>query len=494
MDMNQKRFHMVGLVILAVALLLPAAACQSGGGDLGANVTQLYNNAREWWILQGAKDRIEQIRKGNTYLTIVDDNGTPVRGARIYFEQQTHDFLFGSNLSPLGPGGPNMINQNWANAYTALFNYGTLPFYWDSYEPVQGNTNEQSLRAMADWARKRGIVTKGQPLISADAVPPWAPPPVQDMQNALEKRVKSTTSAFCGLTDYWDVVNEPISAQRANNPVGNWLNVRTPAIACADALGWAKSGCPKGVAIINDYRTDQDYRDLLQNIIRQKGHFDAIGIESYMQRGNWPLYQVWDICERFKDFDVPIHFSEVAVISGAFNTAVGNQLPAQWPSTPQGEAQQADYVQKFYTLLFSHPSVQAITWWDFSDEGAWQGAPAGLLRKDMSKKPAYDRLLKLIRNDWWTRGNVYTADDGKAVFSGFYGSYKVNVEKEDKKVEASISVTRGLDNKAKIQLKGYIQKPPTPLQELIWPYLVAAAVIAIIVLILNWVAKLRRRI
>jgi endo-1,4-beta-xylanase len=492
--MNQKRLHIAALVIMMVALILPAAACQSSGGGLGVTVTQLYNNIREWWIFNGAKDRIEQMRKGNANLTIVDDNGTPVRGARIYFEQQSHDFLFGSNLTPLGANGPNGVNQDWANAYTAIFNYGTLPFYWDNYEPKQGENNEQALRAMADWARKRGIVTKGQPLISADAVPAWAPPPVQDMQNALEKRVKETTGAFCGLTDYWDVVNEPISAARVSNPLGNWINARTPAVACADALNWAKAGCPRDVAIINDYRTDQDYRDLLQNIMRQKGKFDAIGIESHMHRGNWPLYQVWDTCDRFADFGVPIHFTEVTVISGAFNTGIGNQAPAPWPSTPQGEAAQADYVEKYYTLLFSHPSVQAITWWDFSDMGAWQGAPAGLLRKDMSKKPAYTRLQKLIKSDWWTRGNVYTADDGTAVFRGFYGSYKLTVEKEGKTIQADLSLARGLDNKLKVQLKGYNQKPPTPLYELAWPYAVAVVMIIIIVLILNFIAKLRRRI
>jgi GH35 family endo-1,4-beta-xylanase len=215
---------------------------------------------------------------------------------------------------------------------------------------------------MADWARKRGIVTVGQPLISSGAVPSWAPPPVQDVQNALEKRVKETTSAFCSLVDYWDVVDEPTNGARTGNPVGNWLNSKTPAVACADALGWAKSGCPKSTVIINDYRTDQDYRDLLQNIVRQKGHFDVIGLESHMHRGVWPLYQVWDICNRFSDFGTPIYFTEVTVLSGAVRTSVGaTQQSGDWPTTPAGEAAQADYVEKFYTLLFSNPSVEAIT-------------------------------------------------------------------------------------------------------------------------------------
>jgi hypothetical protein len=214
-----------------------------------------------------------------------------------------------------------------------------------------------------------------------------------------------------------------------------------------------------------------------------------------MHRGNWPLYQVWDICGRFEDFNVPLFFTEVTVLSGEANTSVGtSQHTGDWPSTEAGEIVQADYVEKFYTLLFSHPSVQAITWWDFSDQGAWQGAPAGLLNKDMTKKPAYNKLLKLIKADWWSSGNVYTDDNGGAVARGFYGAYKVQVEKENKIITTNIRITKNLDNKFKLQLTGYTQKPPTPIQELAWPYLVAAAVIALIVLILNWVAKLKRRI
>ncbi|MBN1375638.1 MAG: endo-1,4-beta-xylanase [Dehalococcoidia bacterium] len=493
--MNRKKVHIAVLAILVAIMALPSAGCQGSGGDLWLTLTQAWNSTREWFIVNGAEDRIEKIRKGDVFIQVVDDNGTAVRNARIYFEQHNHDFLFGSNLSPLGQNGPNAVNQDWADAYTAVFNYGVLPFYWDQYETRERNNNETLLLAMADWSKKRGIITHGQPLISANAVPAWAPPGVEDVQAAMEDRVKANTIAFCGLVDYWTVVDEPLGGQWVNNAVGNWMNSSTPAVACADALVWASSGCPKATMIINDYRTDQDYRDLLQDIVRQKGKFDGIGIQSHMHRGNWPLYQVWDICSRFEDFDVPLFFTEVTVLSGALKTGVDTTQQAEdWPSTTEGEMTQADYVEKFYTLLFSHPSVEAITWWDFSDQGAWQNAPAGLLRKDMTPKPAYDALLKLIRKDWWSFGNVYTNDNGEAVFHGFYGSYKLAVEKEGKIATSNIHLTKGLDNKIKIQLTGYIQEPPTPFHDLAWPYLVAAAVIALIVMILRWVAKIKRRI
>jgi len=492
--MKNKYLNIIVLAMLAVVLVLPSAACVSGSLDTSNPLVQAYNAAREWFIMQGANDRIEKVRRGDASILVLDDNNVPVRGARIYHEQQKHDFLFGSNMALLAKNGPNAVNQQWADAYVALFNYGTLPFYWDTYEVKQGQTSETMLLMMADWAKKRGITTKGAPLIWANSLTAWAPAAVDDMQKAQAGRVRDTVSAFCGKIDYWDVVNEPTMGARANNSLGNWMNARTPSTVCTDALGWARSACPADTLIINDFRTDQDFRELLQNVVRQKGKFDAIGIQSLMHRGNWPLYQVWDTCERFKDFEVPLHFSEVTVLSGNPKVGIASEQQGEWPSTPAGEAAQAEYVEKFYTMLFSHPSVQAITWWDLSDYGASQGAPAGLLRNDMTKKPAYNKLLALVRDNWWTRGNVYTGDDGTARLRGFYGTYKLTVEKEGKRVEAELHLARGLDNRLKVKLTGYRQLPPTPLYLLIWPYVAAAVALTIIILIWRAIAKIRRRI
>ncbi|MHB8084894.1 MAG: endo-1,4-beta-xylanase, partial [Dehalococcoidia bacterium] len=354
--MYRKYLQVIALALLTVALILPSIACQQGGSgaNLGAAITLAYNNVREWFIMFGAQGRIDQLRKGDADITVVDDNGVPVRDARVYFEQQSHDFLFGSNLAPLGQpsNGPNAIDQDWANAYTALFNYGTLPFNWDTYEPKQGQTAEQHLRAMADWARKRDIVTIGSPVISADSVPTWAPPAVNDMQTAQEKRVKEVTGDLCGLVDWWDVVNEPTLGPRSTTSVGNWMKSRTPAVVCSDALSWARSACPKANLLINDFRTDQDFRDVLEGILREHGSYDAIGIETDMLRGNWPLSQVWDVCDRFKELNIPIHFTEVTVLSGSPLTdlTTSGAQAASWPSTPAGELAQADYAEKLYTM------------------------------------------------------------------------------------------------------------------------------------------------
>jgi hypothetical protein len=96
-----------------------------------------------------------------------------------------------------------------------------------------------------------------------------------------------------------------------------------------------------------------------------------------------------------------------------------------WVSTPQGEARQAEEALQHYKTLFSHPLVEGITWWDIAD-GGWLNAPAGLLRRDGSSKPAYEELLNLIRGDWWISPTRLVTDElGKTHFCGFLGDYEL---------------------------------------------------------------------
>ena len=80
-----------------------------------------------------------------------------------------------------------------------------------------------------------------------------------------------------------------------------------------------------------------------------------------------------------------------------------------------------------YTALFSHPQVEAITSWDFTDE-CWLNAPAGLLRRDNSEKPAYHALKSLIHGAWETHEQLVTDAEGYATLTGFKGGYTLTVD------------------------------------------------------------------
>ena len=97
------------------------------------------------------------------------------------------------------------------------------------------------------------------------------------------------------------------------------------------------------------------------------------------------------------------------------------QIP-EWPTTPEGEERQAREMEEMYRFLFAHPLVEAITGWDFTD-GAWLGAPSGVITVENRKKPSYDMLRHLIHEEWKTVEEIRTDENGFARVHGFKGEY-----------------------------------------------------------------------
>jgi len=100
-----------------------------------------------------------------------------------------------------------------------------------------------------------------------------------------------------------------------------------------------------------------------------------------------------------------------------------------WPTTPEGEARQADELVRHYRTLVGHPAVQVVNYWGITDEGAWLDAPSGLLRRDGSRKPAYDALHDLVKGAWWLpRTTARTDADGRVRIAAFAGRYRVEAD------------------------------------------------------------------
>lgn len=369
--------------------------------------------------------RIREHRTGMLRIQVTHRSGKPVAGASVSVEQTRHAFLFGSNIFHLNPADISERQKLYQERFAALLNYATLPFYWGSFEYERGNKQYAKLDAMAKWCQAHGIVTKGHPLVWHEVYPSWAPAEPDQAIPLLEARVREIIGHYRGLITYWDVVNEANnSVMYPRTGVGQWARRDGPVKMVATALRWAREASrgTNNVLLYNDFNITDANVQLLSGL-QQGGMLpDAIGIQSHMHGGTWPMEKVWEVVDRFAAFGKPIHFTEVTVLSG----------PAPSPgqsteTTEEGERRQADYVERFYSVLFSHPSVEAITWWDFSDWLAWQGAPAGFLRKDMSPKPVYDRLMALIKGRWWTNVRGKTDANGTFGTRAFQGEYRITV-------------------------------------------------------------------
>lgn len=70
----------------------------------------------------------------------------------------------------------------------------------------------------------------------------------------------------------------------------------------------------------------------------------------------------------------------------------------------------------------------------------------GLLRFDLSPKPAYFTIKNLIEKKWHTEEETVTNNHGKADFRGFYGKYDVEIEANGKRIIKEISISKNNEN------------------------------------------------
>jgi len=412
----------LGAALAVLALAAPAIAAEGAADPLAPAAVDA---------------RILKHRTAEVTLTITAPDGRPLADAAVTVEQVRHKFLFGCNIFGLRPDDPSDVQKAYQDRFAALLNYATLPFYWGAYERQEGSPDEARLRRMAEWCKAHGIRTKGHPLCWQNVEPPWlAGRPLEEVEKLQLGRITRDVTAFArgDLIWTWDVVNEANNMPDFEGGKGAIPQLcqklgRVELIKRTFAA--ARAANPKAFLLLNDFNTSPKYEALIKDCLAAGVTIDAVGIQSHQHGGAWGGKRAWDVCERFARFGKPLHFTETTIISGdTKRRGDGNTRAADWVTTPEGEERQGREVADFYRTLFSHPAVEAITWWDFSDLRAWQGAPAGLVRKDMSPKPAYEALMKMIKKEWWT-GPVALKTDarGQVKFRGYLGAYSVRTDR-----------------------------------------------------------------
>ena len=404
---------------------------------------------------------IKKNRMTDVTLTITKPDGTPLANQQVTVEQTSHKFLFGTAAFDLIPltngvyeGKEKESAEQRAEMITTLFNAATLPFYWARFEPQRGQPITEKVKNAARWCLDNNMVTKGHPLCWHTLTADW----LLEMSNneilqAQVARIKRDVSEFRGLIDMWDVINEAVimpvfdkydnGITRICREYGRINTIRT-------MFETARESNPAATLLINDFDVSSAYDILVEGCLEAGIKFDVIGIQSHMHQGWWGVEKTLKILENFERFNIPIHFTETTLVSGHLMPPeivdLNDYQVTDWPTTPEGEERQAEQAILHYKTLFTHPLVEGITWWDSSD-GGWLNAPAGLLRKDGSTKPAYTELMKLIKGEWWIPPTKLTTNaNGQIQLSCFSGEYELTYEN----IKTTFSVLK--DNNTTIAL------------------------------------------
>jgi GH35 family endo-1,4-beta-xylanase len=231
------------------------------------------------------------------------------------------------------------------------------------------------------------------------------------LRKAILDRIDDAANATAGLTDQWDVLNEPFDNHDVMDRCGREVMVE-----------WFQRAReklpPECHPFINDYgivaaggATDtphqKHYEETIRFLLEQKAPVEGIGVQSHFGNQPTPPVVALKILDRFGTFKRPIMVTEFDIAT-------------------QDEPYQANYTRDYLTVCFSHPSVAGFLMWGF-----WEGAhwiPSGsMLRRDWSGKPNLAVWEELVLKKWWTDATVVTGADGQASVRGFKGEYAVTV-------------------------------------------------------------------
>ncbi len=380
-------------------------------------------------------------RQSTARLQLTNPDGTPAAGKKVLVNQTSHKFLFGCGafdtveMMRTQDEGKKAFLRERMEKWLGLFNYGTLPFYWGRYEPEEGKTAYPETMEAAKWLRERNVQVKGHPLCWHTACAPWLMQyPNDEILRRQIERIHRDVGAFKGVINLWDVINEVVIMpvfDRYDNAITRICKELGRVGLVKKVFDAAKETDPDAVLLINDFNTSPKYEELIAALLDADVPISAIGIQSHQHQGYWGAEKLNDVLERFSRFGLPIHFTENTLISGEIMPPhivdLNDWQVDEWPSTPEYEERQAREITEMYTILYSHPLVEAITTWDFND-GCWLKAPSGFVHEDNSEKPSYHALKKLIHEDWETHETLTADADGTITFTGFRGGYTLQAD------------------------------------------------------------------
>lgn len=418
---------------------------------------------------------IELYRKGNAKLTIIGKDGQPIKGARVRAVLKNHEFRFGANVFMLDEFECEEKNAAYREDFARLFNLATIPFYWSDLEPERGKPRyaadspkiyrRPATDLCVNYCLEKGIEPKCHCLNYDNFTPDWAKhEDVDTHKRMLTERFRSLSERYANIIPSWEVTNETLQGHDAP---------RTKFYFEDDFLDWsfrtADRYFPNNRLIINDYyvfdacqfMNDRSaYYMQIERLLRDGiTHLDSVGLqyhsffplesEANMAKFRYNPEHLYRVYDRYAKLGKRLQITEMTIPAYSGNS--------------EDEEIQAELLCNFYKVCFSHPAMEAVIYWNLVDgyaafapqgdmtagENKYHG---GLMRFDMTKKPAYEALYNLIHKEWHTDTEVSTDEGGKASFRGFYGDYEITVVANGKEYKRSISTSRDKQSSFSINL------------------------------------------
>ena len=434
-------------------------------------VEQVEHGSEQW--RKDADLRIDQLRKAELVIEVVDENGKPRPGVPVHVQLNRHLFRFGgivggaSMHEPAQGAGANGISPEQYKKMFLELGFNTAGF--NKYlKYKQRPRSERHLPALFAWFQEHDIPVRGHCLMWPGGawmnfMPPelselvYVPDPTMNW-SGLKKGVprdKLTTPEKRAVRDLcekmveeasrqwpvfeWDVINET----RANHIVQDLIGKN----AMVDWFITAQENTNNRNALLylNENRVISDPAQELitQNIKHFEGEvrylldngapITGLGFQSRFHT-RVPPETILKRLNYFEEFDLPIAATEFEM-----DNSIGD------------EYERAAMTERVMTVYFSHKLVNGIYAWSLLAQDHGGPGHRAILEDDGALKLRGKVWMYLMKNRWWTDETLTSDDQGIVSLRGFKGDYTVTCGEGEARRLMEVKLTK--DQKLEVILK-----------------------------------------
>jgi hypothetical protein len=306
------------------------------------------------------------------------------------------DFL-GVCLPPAAP--PGALTKRVAQ----VFDFVQVPFVWRDVQPEEQHVHYEAIDKWVSRCAKAGLAVRGGPVLNfgVQFVPDWMyrwENDYETISSFAREHVRRAVERYAGRIESWIVA----SGLHADSVFS--FNFEQIIDLTRTAVRVARQAAPQTRIVLEltqpwgEYfaRNQRTAPPLLyaEMAVHSGVGFDAFGLQFLFGLDSEGFHlrdmlQISSLIDRLANLGKPIHVSAVAIPSAA---------AAGVAQSPWSEDAQADWLADFSAIALSKPYVEAVCLQTLTD-GVCSGVPGGgVLRPDLTPKPALERLAEVRRN------------------------------------------------------------------------------------------------
>ncbi len=369
----------------------------------------VYSEDPNWRTLADAG--IEQYRRRDLRVTVVDVHGNPVNGV-LGLQQIGHRFAFGATVEwdqVQDVGG----NAQYKSVFPTMFQWATPrnALKWEACEWNRDILNWYKPDATVDFCLDNGIAIYGHNIFWANQqfVPDWAQALDNNrLQGEMQERISDLLGRYGDVIDIWDVNNEMINEfyfiDRFGPTIRDWMFFE------------AEANDPEAALYLNDFNVlgggllggaADAYVDHALEFLDAGVPVAGLGAQCHFK--DQPIIARWvrDRIDLLAEAGLPIRITEFDIERADVN-------------------ERADDLEKFYRVAFSHPAINGVTLWGWWGGNHSLGAAGAVVDQDFTINAAGQRYLDLIE-EWTTAFSASTGRFGTLATRGFHGTYEVSI-------------------------------------------------------------------